>query len=50
MWWTEQSLPPAQSFYLSTINMNADKQINTYAAQKKEGLPVWTQKLIKPSI
>lgn len=39
MWWTEQSLPLAQSFYRSTINMNADRQINTYETQRKQGVP-----------
>lgn len=34
MWWTEQFLPPAQSFYHSNTNMNADGQINTYETQK----------------
>lgn len=44
IWWTEQSLPPAQSFYLSTTNMNADSQINTYETKKGRCTYLYAQK------
>lgn len=48
IWWTEQPLPPAQYFYLCTINMNAGRKINTYETKKGRCTYLYAQKIHQP--